>query len=688
MKKSLIVAAGLLLALVAVDYANAQTGGRGILFQARFNAGTANAVDRTAYDKIKDWISVKDYGATGTGVTNDETAVQQAITNAGSAGLIQFPCPGSYLTTSYGTLDCGIYYPPLAGGSAIPRSVPGKLFDSVSVKDFGAKGTGLVNDTTAIQAAITYAQNLGTIGIVRFPCGTYLTDQITISSSNMILQGDSRQCSILKENSASDTGMVNFTGGPLTNIILQELTFDDNSKTPTMNAYQSGNAPVNPGINFGAFAVGTDITNLIVQNCTFTGFDNAIYTPNGNVGVGVTLMHNSQIINNIFTGLSPSAQKDHVAIRVNADNTLIQGNYLSGWTNGINPTIYATTNKVLGNYILQPANGADVGIYASSGARTLIADNYIEMNSSTNATSDGCIKLGGAANPVSSFADVHDNICIRGMIKVSNAADSTVHHNQISATLNTGCGSAICVSTDAANPRIVISGNIINGNSGAGIYSQSTNAVSITDNFIDTPTTQGIRLAANTGGWIIANNRIREPGLQCIYVDGSTNGNIVGNLCLHSATSAQNGIRVGGSSTSVVVVGNNVSGFSRGLQFDTGTNQEPTVIGNNFTANTNQGIFADGSAPNALIAWNNNYNSAAVFFNAGIGLTPGANYGSTTLTSGTPSTKAVTVAGNVTHCVCTNETTQANPVKCNVATPTLTITGPNTVTDNVSYFCW
>lgn len=61
--------------------------------------------------------------------------------------------------------------------------------------------------------------------------------------------------------------------------------------------------------------------------------------------------------------------------------------------------------------------------------------------------------------------------------------------------------------------------------------------------------------------------------------------------------------------------------------------------------------------------------------------------GSVALTSGTPSTATVSTFTGA-RCVCTNTTTQANPVKCAVSSATLTITGPNSVTDTIAYFCF
>jgi hypothetical protein len=58
-----------------------------------------------------------------------------------------------------------------AGTGAVQRTVESKLQDVVSVKDFGAVGDGVANDTAAIQAAVS--ANPGKI--IFFPKGTYRT---------------------------------------------------------------------------------------------------------------------------------------------------------------------------------------------------------------------------------------------------------------------------------------------------------------------------------------------------------------------------------------------------------------------------------------------------------------------------------------------------------------------------------
>lgn len=74
-----------------------------------------------------------------------------------------------------------------ATGATTPRTLPDRFADTISVKDFGAVGNGVTDDTAAIQAAIN------TSATVFFPRGTYLlTNAITISQPGQHLVGEGR----------------------------------------------------------------------------------------------------------------------------------------------------------------------------------------------------------------------------------------------------------------------------------------------------------------------------------------------------------------------------------------------------------------------------------------------------------------------------------------------------------------
>ncbi len=83
----------------------------------------------------------------------------------------------------------GVEYTP-GGAGAVVTDVQSKLRESVSVKDFGAVGDGVADDTAAIQAAI---DSLASGGVVRIPKGTYAFTGITIDIAGIALVGDGMQ---------------------------------------------------------------------------------------------------------------------------------------------------------------------------------------------------------------------------------------------------------------------------------------------------------------------------------------------------------------------------------------------------------------------------------------------------------------------------------------------------------------
>lgn len=98
---------------------------------------------------------------------------------------------------------------------ATARTIKAKFAEAyISVKDFGAKGDGLAVDTTAVQAAINRAGFLGG-GVVYFPPGTYLVDQmLSVGSAAVVLRGTGQSSSIVKMTSATlDTVSFTANGG-------------------------------------------------------------------------------------------------------------------------------------------------------------------------------------------------------------------------------------------------------------------------------------------------------------------------------------------------------------------------------------------------------------------------------------------------------------------------------------------
>lgn len=109
------------------------------------------------------------------------------------------------------------------------NSIPSTPFPYVNVKDFGAKGDGLTNDTVAVQAALDSGS-----GCVWFPAGTYLLNWCKIPS-NTIVMGDYPTLKAIGSSIKTEkTIFTNKSDGTIggynasENIVLKNLIIDGN----------------------------------------------------------------------------------------------------------------------------------------------------------------------------------------------------------------------------------------------------------------------------------------------------------------------------------------------------------------------------------------------------------------------------------------------------------------------------
>jgi hypothetical protein len=111
-----------------------------------------------------------------------------------------------------------VYDPPF--NNAVATNVEARLAQVVSVKDFGAVGDGITDDTSAIADAVASLSVTG--GTIYFPAGEYVTDTIVLplySAINSInFEGVGRESSVLKPLSSNQklircTGITTNIGG-------------------------------------------------------------------------------------------------------------------------------------------------------------------------------------------------------------------------------------------------------------------------------------------------------------------------------------------------------------------------------------------------------------------------------------------------------------------------------------------
>jgi hypothetical protein len=123
---------------------------------------------------------------------------------------------------------------PLA--SAVSRTVHDKLLETISIRDFGAIGDGVTNDTAALQSAI-----LSGARKIDYPAGTYLVDSgVLMLESNQIHSGNN---AIIKVTLDKE-GQAVFTGIEKSNIVFKGLRFDAASSVslaPAVNLVSCNN---------------------------------------------------------------------------------------------------------------------------------------------------------------------------------------------------------------------------------------------------------------------------------------------------------------------------------------------------------------------------------------------------------------------------------------------------------------
>jgi len=113
------------------------------------------------------------------------------VTNVNGAETV---CVWLYNATEVSATDVNFLQ---AGSGAVVRTAQAKMRDVVSVKDFGAVGDGVADDTAAIQAALDSGANA-----VYLPEGTYLFSTLTVAQNTRIY-GASTRTSILKHTGAA-----------------------------------------------------------------------------------------------------------------------------------------------------------------------------------------------------------------------------------------------------------------------------------------------------------------------------------------------------------------------------------------------------------------------------------------------------------------------------------------------------
>lgn len=199
-----------------------------------------------------------------------------------------------------------IRYTP-AGTGAVATTVQAKLRESVSVKDFGAAGGGVTDDTAAIQAALAAVNTAGGKGAtVYFPTGVYTISSTIIVPDRIKLVGEGSRSTIVNSNFVGT--MFSFPGRTNAGIIGMRLGIHSASGTKAIELTTPGNVDCR-WLEFSELEISTPVLldnqigiravvsgSGIITECTF---DNIklyqvsspiyIYGPEGNFFTNLTI---------------------------------------------------------------------------------------------------------------------------------------------------------------------------------------------------------------------------------------------------------------------------------------------------------------------------------------------------------------------------------------------------------------
>jgi hypothetical protein len=206
-------------------------------------------------------------------------------------------------------------------GTGVTTTVQSKLRESVSVKDFGAVGDGVTDDTAAIQAALNTlvaGTNYQGNPKIRLPAGIYKVTSTLVSAnscSNYVFSGDGLNSTVINWMGGAGTAILEFQNAR--SVYVENMSIVN--ETANIPAYGIRIREVAGRIN-GAGVTGFSCTNLfigsglvdhIVKGIAYTsdlgsGLNNdvGIFTnvSIGNVQIGYSIDHLNSLEHRIYGG--------------------------------------------------------------------------------------------------------------------------------------------------------------------------------------------------------------------------------------------------------------------------------------------------------------------------------------------------------------------------------------------------
>ena len=343
-----------------------------------------------------------------------------------------------------------------SGTGAIQRTVENKLQDTVSVKDFGAVGNGVADDTAAIQAAITASTS------IVFPAGTYKTTSSISIPGNRVLVGFNARIAW-----DADVFLNCFTLTGVTDVDITGLEFQATTSATVRAPYAIS------ALNVRRLNISQCLTtnsNLLYAWHSGANYAAAVFSETAggfNCNTGI------RIKNCDITGSGSSSQLYGWGIMMGytahwtISNSVVRtcGNGITWWGGDSNPAVdgaLANDRKckygsVVGCSVYDISGG---GIWGSMGQNISVGSNSINNTSDVGIDFEGCFDSAATGNSVNNCANgclttFHYN---RNVVFNGNSVWSTTANNTLVKLYN--------VALDTNNSNVSFVGNTFSYNNG------------------------------------------------------------------------------------------------------------------------------------------------------------------------------------------------------------------------------
>lgn len=352
-----------------------------------------------------------------------------------------------------------------AGTGAVPTTVQTKLRESVSVKDFGAVGDGVTDDTAAIQLAIDSGAKC-----VLFVAGTYkVTAQLTLVTGQTLRGQGAYVTTIIAAASTNFEYLAYNSGGSGINI--SGITFDANQ--------------VNRVASLTTRAVGlllTGVTDCHIADCTFQNAIGSASIPGIGCAIGGTSTRCS--INNCRALNCGIVGKAADGFFMSASDSLIS-NSIAYNCNDTGFAVESTSNSGIVGCV---ADTCSCGAALTNAINTDTYGNYINglTVNNWNAAVTGGIQIG---NPLNTSTGVQYDTLVNAVVIRANTGGGY------------GTGPAILVrSTGTPKPtRVTVSNCVIDGATTQGVLVNSGVSVSVLGNSIKATGSAAIQYTLGAG---------------------------------------------------------------------------------------------------------------------------------------------------------------------------------------------